>query len=106
MYCSELLKYVRDVHNYKIRVLYGYKFENTHDLFTEYVNKYYNIKSRMNDNISINRTTAKLMLNSLYGRTGMRIDDIRTELTDSETSALLQKKYDVKSLIQLTPDTH
>jgi hypothetical protein len=46
MYFSEELKYVKTL-GYKIEIIYGYKFEKISNLFTNLVNKYYEIKKNM-----------------------------------------------------------
>lgn len=69
-YFSEEVKLAQK-HGYKITVLYGYKFTETENVFNKFVNTYYSIKSGQSE-ICMDRTTAKLLLNSLYGRLGMK----------------------------------
>lgn len=106
MYCSELLKFVRDVYNYEIEVLYGYKYERGLNCFAGFVDKYYDIKSGVNKDTSINRATAKLLLNGAFGRAGLKHDETVIEIVDSITSKKLQEKYDVKRIIEYTPNVH
>lgn len=106
MYCSELLKYVRDVHKYEIEVLYGYKYKAEDKTFTEFVDKYYGIKSGANADTSINRATAKLLLNGAFGRMGLKLEETVIEIVDSEKSKELQLKYNVIRIIEYTPELH
>ena len=102
MYSSEILKYVRDVHNYKIEVIFGDKFKHDTSVFDKFVHKYYAIKSGRNSNTSINRETAKLLLNSGFGRTCMNLDNHEVVIVSSEEAKLLQLKYHVKSITHMT----
>jgi hypothetical protein len=95
---------VRDVWGYKIHVFYGYKFNKGVSIFDKFVDKYYRIKSGLDKHLNINRDTSKLMLNSCYGRTGMKLDDVETKFVTSKKSALIQSKYQVVDVIQFTPE--
>lgn len=106
MYCSELLKYVRDIHKYEIEVLYGYKYKPGYDTLSGFVDKYYEIKSGTNADTSINRATAKLLLNGAFGRTGLKLEESVIEIVDSEKSKELQLKYNVIRIIEYTPEIH
>ena len=103
-YSSELLKYVRNVWGYKIHVFYGYKFNKGVSIFEKFVDKYYRIKAGYDKHLNINRDTSKLMLNSSYGRTGMKLDDVETKFVTSKESKELQSKYQVIDVIQFTPE--
>jgi hypothetical protein len=48
----------------------GYKFERGKDVFTSFVEELYSIKK--NSTNEVERNSAKLMLNSVYGRFGMK----------------------------------
>jgi hypothetical protein len=74
-YFSEELKAV-EKHGYKIKLLEDIEF-NKVDLFTDYVNHFYNIKKISNKN-SPQRFIAKLHLNTLYGIFGRKQDTIET----------------------------
>lgn len=53
----------------------GYKFMSTTSLFKDYVDYWYKVKEdATRANNSVMRTIAKLMLNSLYGKFGARLD--------------------------------
>lgn len=70
-----------------LEMLCGYKFERGKDVFKSYVEDLYNIKK--NSSNVVERNTAKLMLNSLYGRFGMK------EIT-SQIKVIKAKDYDQK----------
>jgi hypothetical protein len=69
-YFSEELKYAIESGYYQVEVIHSYKFERGVDIFKDYVEKYYGIKSRTRTS-TMGRPTAKLLLNGLYGRFGM-----------------------------------
>jgi hypothetical protein len=54
----------------------GYRFEKSKDVFKSYVEDLYNIKK--NSKNIVERNIAKLMLNSLFGRLGMK--DIKSTI--------------------------
>lgn len=58
---------------YKIKILEGYYFPRKEKLFTDYVNKLYQIRLDSKKN-SVDDILAKLLMNSLYGRMGMNLD--------------------------------
>lgn len=100
MYCSEMLKYVRDVYNYEIEVIYGYKYDRCENIFGDFIDKYYDIKSGLNKDTTINRSTSKLILNSAFGRTGLKLDESVVELVTANKSKDIQIKYNVKKLLR------
>lgn len=77
MYFSEELKYAQK-NGYKINVRWGYKFNRVKDVFSEYVNKLYNMKSKPS-NIT-QKLLAKSLLNNLLGRFGIYLDKPITEI--------------------------
>jgi hypothetical protein len=92
MYCSELLKYVRDVYKYEVEVIYGYKYERGEDIFGGFIDKYYKIKSGLDKNSTINKSTSKMILNSAFGRYGLKLDENVVALVTAEKSKELQLK--------------
>jgi len=68
MYFSEEL-YNAEKYGYKFEILWGYLFDKDY-IFKEYVNDLYNIRLNYPKSDPMN-LTAKLLLNSLYGRFGM-----------------------------------
>jgi hypothetical protein len=57
-------------HGYKFEMMCGYKFSRGKDVFKAFVEELFNIK-RFSTN-EVERNSAKLMLNSVYGRFGMK----------------------------------
>ena len=86
-YFSEELKALKLL-NYQIKLEGGYLFESSSTVFTSFVEKLYNdqITAKKNNNITL-ANILKLIMNSLYGKTGMnpittfskiiRTDDIK-----------------------------
>lgn len=67
------MKEAVNLYGYKVDILYGYKFERASNIFTDIVNKYYRIKQHAKSIGEYSQsTTAKLILNSLFGRMGMK----------------------------------
>jgi hypothetical protein len=96
MFSSELLKYARDVDKATITIKYGYKFERGKDVFKKYVEHYFNVKKEAElENNKGKRTLAKLLLNSLYGRFGLKYQGSRTDVVSSSKARELTLKYKV-----------
>lgn len=102
-YFSEELKLAKSL-GYQITVHYGYKFEKTESVFNNYVNKFYNIKAGLDLNNSMDRVTAKLLLNSLYGRLGMNQTLDYIEVHNSKSAQDILLKYQVKEQYSITED--
>lgn len=83
---SEQLK-VGIKEGYTFEMLCGYKFERGKDVFKDFVEELFNIK-RFSTN-EVERNTAKLMLNSVFGRFGMK------EIT-SQIKVIKAKDYNEK----------
>lgn len=78
---SEELKFARD-HGYKIKVLSGYNFNKSFDVFKEFVETLYLTKSNSEGSI---KAKTKNILNSTFGRFGMNIDKPITEIVDKKS---------------------
>jgi hypothetical protein len=85
---------------YNVKVHCGYKFDKTENVFTDFVNKYYSIKSGLSD-IQMDRTTAKLLLNSLYGRLGLNQHSDTIRIVDSKQAEFILSRYVVKEQYSL-----
>lgn len=84
IYFSELLK--ESIHyGYKINVLWGYKFNRGQNVFKNYVDEMYNgrLKAKLDKNNSL-QFIFKLLLNSLYGRLGMKDIENRLKILSRE----------------------
>jgi hypothetical protein len=68
---------------YKFDLICSYKFERGQNVFKSYVDDLYNIKK--NSSNIIQKNIAKLMLNSLYGRFGMKDITSRIEIMNDKT---------------------
>ena len=81
--------------NVKFKIIDGYYFEKCEYLFNDYVNYYYDLKLNAKDNID--RTIAKLMLNSLYGKFGQRL--IGYEMTNkpkkNQDAIIIDESYNI-----------
>jgi hypothetical protein len=96
MFSSELLKLAREVDKVDIKIEYGYKFERGIGLFTKYVEHYFKLKQKAEeDNNEGLRFISKLMLNSLYGRFGLKYLDSRTKILSSAEVKELSLKYQI-----------
>lgn len=87
---SEEAKYALK-YGYTIKVEYCYQFERGQNLFKEFVNDHFEIKQKTTD--PIQRSIAKLMLNSLYGRLGMKDITSTMKIVDKKEAEYLDKKY-------------
>lgn len=91
IYFSELLIASLE-YGYKIEILGGYKFERGQNVFKEFVIKNYNnrLKAKKNNNTSL-QYIYKFILNSLYGRFGMKEIEYRLEIVDKDKAKTLLK---------------
>lgn len=65
----------RDTQNVQVEVYHGYKMDKSNELFVEYVKKFSDIKIKAEqEGNNARRSVAKLMLNSLYGRFGLKYE--------------------------------
>src|SRR5450631_3634555 len=79
---------------YQFEILNGYQFDKG-DLFSGYVNKMYNLRLQYAKGHAIN-LIAKLLLNSLYGKFGMKLDRTEVEMFDCSTD---EGKKDLKDML-------
>ena len=95
-YTSEILKKARDSQNVTIEVHHGYKMDKSNELFSKFVEKYSQIKiNAENEGNNAKRTTAKLVLNSLYGRFGLKYEPHTIEFVDSSTADQISINHEV-----------
>lgn len=93
IYFSELLK-ESILYGYKINVIWGYKFDRGKDVFKNYVDEMYNgrLKAKLDKNNSL-QFIFKLLLNSLYGRLGMKeIENKLKILSKEDANNFMTKK--------------
>jgi hypothetical protein len=100
---SEEIKYALK-YGYKINIEYCYQFKRGKDLFRDYVIDHFEIKKTSND--PIQKAIAKLFLNSLYGRLGMKDIDSNMKIVDRIEAHNLDKNTNVSVFSGLTDDKY
>ena len=73
---------------YQFDILNGYQFEKG-DLFSGYVNKMYSLRLQYEKGTAMN-LIAKLLMNSLYGKFGMKLETSVVEMYDTSTDLRLE----------------
>jgi hypothetical protein len=81
IFFSSELQYAESL-GYRIKLIRGYSFEKSENLFTEFVTNFYNKKSSAKNGAI--RTISKLILNSLYGRMAISKDFENNFITSNE----------------------
>lgn len=99
-YFTEELKFAAE-HGYKIKVIKGYNFNKETDIFNEYVNDLYKIKSISKGS---NRVIIKSLLNNLLGRFGININKPVSEIVNKDKLNLLLSTSEVLSPINITDE--
>ena len=66
--CNKDFELIKRFYDIEYEILWGFWFNTTNKLFSKYTKIFLNIK---NNNKGIKRTLAKIMLNSVYGKTAM-----------------------------------
>jgi hypothetical protein len=75
-------------YGYQFEILKGYQFEKG-DLFSSYVQRMYSLRLQYKKGTPMN-LIAKLLMNSLYGKFGMRTDITKVEMYDTSTELRLE----------------
>jgi hypothetical protein len=103
MYFSEELKKCVSEYDYKIKVFYGYKFERSQAAFTEFILKYFALRAAAKaEGLDSKAMTAKLLMNSLYGRYGMRDIKEIVKLVSSSESEFIHLYHEVSNNIPIS----
>jgi len=100
---SEEIKYALN-YGYKFNAEYCYQFKRGKDLFKKYVDDHFEIKSSTTD--PVKRAIAKLFLNSLYGRMGMKNIENVMEIIDKKEAEKLDKNSNVSIFSELGNDKY
>jgi hypothetical protein len=100
---SEEIKYAIK-YGYSIKIEYCYQFKRGINLFSNYVKDHYEIKSSTAD--PIQRSIAKLMLNSLYGRFGLKEIDDTLKIVSKTEAEYLDKNTNVSVISELAEDKY
>ena len=99
----EELKHAHSL-GYKVSIEYGFSFQRGKGLFNKYINEIFPKKKLALDPVS--RITAKLMLNSLYGRFGIRDRDIAVEFVGGERAWELENTYNLMEMSEIYNDLY
>ena len=100
---SQEIKYALK-YGYSINIEYCYQFKREKNLFTKYVTDHYEIKNTASD--PIQKAIAKLFLNSLYGRMGMKDIEHIIKIVDKNEAENLDKVNNVSVLSKLTDNKY
>lgn len=99
---SEEIKDAIINYGYSMKVEFGYQFERGEDLFRSFIEKHYEIKKNAKEGVS--RKNAKLMLNSLYGKFGMKDINSKIKIVDRKKAKQLYKNYNYSVFAELSED--
>lgn len=96
VFFSEEIKYAMSL-GYKFRFIRGLKFESKAILFERFVSELYSLRLEVGKESPLN-TVIKLILNSLYGRFGLRPNMGKTIIIDDDELILdsYLKRYDIE----------
>ena len=73
-------------YGYTFEIIKGYEFKKA-DIFSKYINKMYNLRLQYPKGDAMN-LTAKLLMNSLYGKFGMNTEMTKVEIIDNDTEKI------------------
>jgi hypothetical protein len=79
-------------YGYTFEILNGYEF-NTGDIFSEYINTMYNLRKEFPKSHPMN-LIAKLLMNSLYGKFGIKSESTKVEIIENNNIEKLNKYLD------------
>ena len=96
---SEEIRYALKF-GYTIDIEYCYQFKRGKGLFTKYVEDHFEIKSSSKDPVQY--SIAKLFLNALYGRMGMKNIEDTMKIVDRKQAETLDKNTNVSVFSELT----
>lgn len=101
LYFSELLKNCLE-YGYKVEITGGMKFERGIGVFNDFVQTIYEqrLQAKLEGNNSL-QLTNKLILNSLYGRMGMKNIENKTEIISKEKAENLFKNKNILFVSEL-----
>lgn len=102
IYWSELLKASRE-YGYKIEVLGGFKFKKADNLFSPFVKNIYSKRLKaIKEGHTALAFTFKLLLNSLYGRFGMKQIENKVVIVDKNEAEVLLRSKNVSLYNEMT----
>lgn len=97
------MKFAED-NGYEIEVIKGYNFDKVSEVFNNFVDDIYKIKS--NPRNPTEKNVAKLVLNSLIGRFGMDFNKIVSKLVDKETHNHISITRILRNSIEIDENTY
>ena len=100
IFSEEIKEALKD--GYTIKVKYGYKFERGKNLFKEYVDTIYHIKKNTKD--PVEKALSKLLLNSLYGKFGMKDITSNMKILSHNEANKITKDYNYSIFAELAED--
>jgi len=100
IFSEEMKEAIKD--GYSIKVKYGYKFERGINLFKNYVDTFYNIKKTTKD--PVEKALSKLLLNSLYGKFGMKDIISNMKILSKKEANKITKNYNYSIFAELGED--
>ena len=100
IFSEEMKEAIKD--GYSIKVKYGYKFERGINLFKDYVETFYHIKKTTKD--PVEKTLSKLLLNSLYGKFGMKDIISNMKILSKKEANKITKNYNYSIFADLAED--
>jgi hypothetical protein len=98
MWFSEELKFAKSL-GYKINIIHSYTFKKGYDVFNDYILHFYNKKSA-NDLNPSKRLIAKFLLNTIYGRMGMKQIEYRVKLVPTRTASQIMKSFNWTTILE------
>jgi len=100
IFSEEMKEAIKD--GYSIKIKFGYKFERGKNLFKQYVDNFYEIKKNTKD--PVERALSKLMLNSLYGKFGMKDIVSNMKILSKKEANKITKNYNYSIFADLGKD--
>ena len=94
IYSSEMDNAIK--YGYQFEIIKGYQFEKG-NIFKDYVNTMYNLRLEYSKGHPMN-LIAKLLMNSLYGKFGMRLESTQVEMFDTSNEIESQLLKDMLDL--------
>lgn len=89
---------------YKIKILKGYSFDKIPNVFKDYINTIYKIKSDPINNTQ--KSMAKSLLNNLLGRFGINLDRGITDVLNSDDFNIKSLMYKIVSYKQISNEKY
>src|SRR5882724_1568891 len=89
--------------DYSFNIIEGYYFEKTLPIFKGYVEELYKLRLSYDKSHPMNYIS-KLLMNSLYGRFGMKLEGTQVMFADNDKLNKIKEKARIKTVIQVTEE--